>query len=189
MPRSVLGIKGVKPGLEGITWVHPSIKGGPSPAVNSHWPLQSALRRSGRCLNVLCNPGQPVEWPSTRHRQSGILQQVRSERSVATPHQPAADGPIDQPIENETGSKVEPEDQPKKTRSERLARLRAHVNAARARIKARVPFGLRSVLGLLLVVGGVFGFLPILGFWMIPLGLAVIGIDLAVIWRRLRGRR
>ncbi|MDH3474825.1 MAG: hypothetical protein OEM59_14165 [Rhodospirillales bacterium] len=28
--------------------------------------------------------------------------------------------------------------------------------------------------GILLVVGGIFGFLPILGFWMIPLGLLVI---------------
>jgi hypothetical protein len=36
---------------------------------------------------------------------------------------------------------------------------------------ARVP------IGLVLVVGGVLGFLPILGFWMIPLGLAVLAID------------
>lgn len=30
---------------------------------------------------------------------------------------------------------------------------------------------LRWVLGILLIVGGVFGFLPVLGFWMIPLGI------------------
>jgi hypothetical protein len=36
---------------------------------------------------------------------------------------------------------------------------------------------LRVILGLLLVVGGLLGFLPILGFWMIPLGLAVLAID------------
>jgi len=35
----------------------------------------------------------------------------------------------------------------------------------------RVPTGLRSVLGLLLVAGGVLGFLPLLGFWMLPIGL------------------
>ena len=43
---------------------------------------------------------------------------------------------------------------------------------------AHVPWGLRSVLGLLLICGGVLGFLPILGFWMIPLGLAFIALDI-----------
>ena len=50
-----------------------------------------------------------------------------------------------------------------------------------------VPMGLRTMAGLLLVVGGVFGFLPVLGFWMIPLGFAVIALDLKVLmkhWRR-----
>jgi hypothetical protein len=28
------------------------------------------------------------------------------------------------------------------------------------------------------MVGGVFGFLPILGFWMLPLGVALIALDL-----------
>jgi hypothetical protein len=28
------------------------------------------------------------------------------------------------------------------------------------------------------MVGGAFGFLPILGFWMLPLGLALIALDL-----------
>ena len=30
---------------------------------------------------------------------------------------------------------------------------------------------------LLLIVGGVFGFLPVLGLWMLPLGLALIAVD------------
>ncbi|MEW9918858.1 hypothetical protein AB2B41_04555 [Marimonas sp. MJW-29] len=59
---------------------------------------------------------------------------------------------------------------------------------ARDWVRTRVPFGLRTVLGLLLIVGGVFGFLPILGFWMIPLGLAVIAIDIDVLWKWLNGR-
>lgn len=29
-----------------------------------------------------------------------------------------------------------------------------------------------------LAVGGVFGFLPVLGFWMTPLGLALLAVDL-----------
>ena len=44
--------------------------------------------------------------------------------------------------------------------------------------KTRLPPGVRSLLGLLFMVGGVFGFLPVLGFWMFPLGLALIALDL-----------
>lgn len=45
---------------------------------------------------------------------------------------------------------------------------------------------LRMSIGLLLVIGGLLGFLPILGFWMIPLGLVVLSIDLPGVrrWRR-----
>ena len=42
----------------------------------------------------------------------------------------------------------------------------------------KLPPGVRSILGLLFMVGGVFGFLPILGFWMLPLGAALIALDL-----------
>ena len=41
-----------------------------------------------------------------------------------------------------------------------------------------VPPGIRSVIGILFMIGGVFGFLPILGFWMLPLGVAFIALDL-----------
>ncbi|SFO57497.1 hypothetical protein SAMN04488056_108149 [Cohaesibacter marisflavi] len=39
------------------------------------------------------------------------------------------------------------------------------------------PFA-RKVLGVLLILGGILGFLPILGFWMLPLGLLILSIDL-----------
>ena len=39
------------------------------------------------------------------------------------------------------------------------------------------PRVVRILVGLALVVGGVLGFLPVLGFWMIPLGLVVIFFD------------
>ncbi len=44
----------------------------------------------------------------------------------------------------------------------------------------------RIALGIALLVGGLFGFLPILGFWMIPLGFAVLAVDIPFIrrWRR-----
>ncbi len=37
--------------------------------------------------------------------------------------------------------------------------------------------GMRSLVGFMLMVGGVFGFLPILGFWMFPLGMAFVALD------------
>ena len=45
----------------------------------------------------------------------------------------------------------------------------------------------RLGIGGLLVVFGVLGFLPILGFWMIPLGLMVLSVDVPAI-RRIRRR-
>lgn len=72
-------------------------------------------------------------------------------------------------------------------RARQIKQLRYHLSRWLVRIRRTVPPGLRSVLGLLLMIGGVFGFLPILGFWMIPLGIAVIALDVRPLWRRLRG--
>ena len=61
----------------------------------------------------------------------------------------------------------------------------------------------RVPLGVLLVVGGLLGFLPVLGFWMLPLGLALLSLDVAMLrrptaraivggewrWRRFRRNR
>ncbi len=57
------------------------------------------------------------------------------------------------------------------------------------RVARRLPPGGRLVAGLLLVVGGVFGFLPVLGFWMIPLGLAIAALDARRVCRTIRWRR
>ncbi len=46
---------------------------------------------------------------------------------------------------------------------------------------------LRITIGVLLVVFGVLGFLPILGFWMIPLGVIVLSYEFAA-FRRMRRR-
>lgn len=61
--------------------------------------------------------------------------------------------------------------------------------------KHRNPW-IRISLGILLVIGGFLGFLPILGFWMVPLGLVLLAVDfrwarraylsLIVWWRRFR---
>ena len=41
----------------------------------------------------------------------------------------------------------------------------------------------RISIGAALVLGGTLGFLPILGFWMIPLGLMVLGQDISAVRR------
>ncbi|MFQ5784492.1 MAG: hypothetical protein ACE5H8_06680 [Alphaproteobacteria bacterium] len=71
----------------------------------------------------------------------------------------------------------------------RFDRLRRHPN----------PW-VRRIVGVLLVIGGMLGFLPVLGFWMLPLGLLLLSDDVpwlrrarrrAQVWimRRWRGRR
>jgi hypothetical protein len=59
---------------------------------------------------------------------------------------------------------------------ERIAALRRHPNA-----------GMRRTVGATLIIGGVFGFLPILGFWMFPLGMLVLSDDIP--WVRRQRRR
>src|SRR4029453_7705324 len=51
----------------------------------------------------------------------------------------------------------------------------------------RIPVGLRSVVGLLLMAGGVLGFLPVLGFWMLPMGAAFVALDIPPLRRRFVG--
>ena len=45
---------------------------------------------------------------------------------------------------------------------------------------------LRVAIGGFLVLFGLFGFLPVLGFWMVPLGLLVLSVDIPRVrrWRR-----
>ncbi len=47
--------------------------------------------------------------------------------------------------------------------------------------------GARIAIGSVLIVFGIFGFLPVLGFWMIPLGLLILSYEFASV-RRLRRR-
>jgi hypothetical protein len=45
---------------------------------------------------------------------------------------------------------------------------------------------IRIGLGIVLIAGGLLGFLPVLGFWMLPLGLLVLSVDIPIVrrWRR-----
>lgn len=46
-----------------------------------------------------------------------------------------------------------------------------------------IPYpAVRICIGVAMLCGGVLGFLPVLGFWMVPLGIAVLAIDIP--WMR-----
>jgi hypothetical protein len=49
-----------------------------------------------------------------------------------------------------------------------------------AMLRGRLRY-VRIPVGLLLVAGGFVGFLPVLGFWMIPLGLLVLAVDIPLL--------
>lgn len=77
-----------------------------------------------------------------------------------------------------------------KNTSRNLARnFRKLLAAARDWARRHLPPGVRLLAGLMLISGGVLGFLPVLGFWMLPLGVAIAALDVAPIWRWLTGKR
>ena len=49
----------------------------------------------------------------------------------------------------------------------------------------KVPHVARTALGIPLMIGGVFSFLPILGLWMLPAGAALVALDFPGPRRRL----
>jgi hypothetical protein len=75
---------------------------------------------------------------------------------------------------------------------DRMAAADARLDRQFARISRQVPASrgfldwvrkprmhlIRIPLALLLLVGGIFSFLPILGLWMLPLGLLVLAVDI-----------
>ena len=52
------------------------------------------------------------------------------------------------------------------------------------KLGAKLPILLRVVLGICFLLGGIFFLLPFFGIWMVPLGLALLG--LALPWTRRR---
>jgi hypothetical protein len=51
------------------------------------------------------------------------------------------------------------------------------ISIGRFSVKVPASRTLRIALGIGLIIGGLLGFLPILGFWMLPLGLLLLSID------------
>lgn len=74
------------------------------------------------------------------------------------------------------------------TTRDRWATIRMRLQHGLVWVRSNVPPGLRLVLGLILIAGGVLGFLPVLGFWMLPLGIAVAALDIKPIFRAIRDR-
>lgn len=72
-------------------------------------------------------------------------------------------------------------------RPEWRARIRGQVSRGLVRVRRTLPPGTRLPAGILLIFGGVLGFLPVLGFWMIPLGIGVAALDVKPLVARLRG--
>ena len=81
-----------------------------------------------------------------------------------------------------------------------MATTKAQLNRYFGMIDRRVPirvsqairwlrkpssFGVRVVVALLLILGGIFSFLPILGVWMLPLGLLLIAQDVPLLQKPL----
>lgn len=58
------------------------------------------------------------------------------------------------------------------------SQIRYSVARGRHFVRRRVSPGWRLPLGVVLILLGLLGFLPVLGFWMIPLGIAVAAMDL-----------
>jgi hypothetical protein len=62
-----------------------------------------------------------------------------------------------------------------------------HLRFGQKRFRLPASQPVRIGIGILLIAGGVVGFLPILGFWMVPLGLLVLSVDIPAV-RRFRRR-
>jgi hypothetical protein len=82
-------------------------------------------------------------------------------------------------------------------RQHRSAKLATIAGAPYEAIYGHIKFGNKTIalpasrmarmgIGIALILGGILGFLPILGFWMVPLGLIVLSIDIPAVrrWRR-----
>ncbi len=57
------------------------------------------------------------------------------------------------------------------------------INLFGRRIPMPRSIWLRVPLGIIMVIAGLLGFLPVLGYWMIPVGLLILSIDFPVVRR------
>ncbi len=62
-----------------------------------------------------------------------------------------------------------------------LARLIPPLRGPMAALRRDSWFPVRFPFALVMIAGGVFSFLPLLGIWMLPLGLLLLAVDLPVL--------
>jgi hypothetical protein len=62
-----------------------------------------------------------------------------------------------------------------------LARLIPPLRGPMSTLRRDSWFPVRFPLALILIAGGFFAFLPVLGVWMLPLGLLLLAVDLPVL--------
>jgi hypothetical protein len=62
-----------------------------------------------------------------------------------------------------------------------LARLVPPLRGPMSTLRRDSWFPVRFPLAILLIIGGLLSFLPVLGLWMLPLGLLLLAIDLPVL--------
>ena len=63
------------------------------------------------------------------------------------------------------------------------ARLPARLARAMAWLVSPAAILLRLPLAILFIIGGIFSFLPVLGVWMLPLGILLIAVDVPLVRR------
>lgn len=64
---------------------------------------------------------------------------------------------------------------------EALGRLVPPLRGPMATLRRDSWFPVRFPIALLLIAGGIFSFLPVLGIWMLPLGLLLLAVDLPIL--------
>ena len=64
---------------------------------------------------------------------------------------------------------------------EALERLAPLLRGPMSTLRKDSWFPIRFPLALILIAGGVFSFLPLLGIWMLPLGLLLLAVDLPIL--------
>lgn len=62
-----------------------------------------------------------------------------------------------------------------------LGRLVPPLRGPMSRLRRNSWFPIRFPIALLMIAGGLFSFLPLLGVWMLPLGLLLLAVDLPLL--------
>lgn len=79
------------------------------------------------------------------------------------------------------GAKVKRRERRFQRQFEVLERLIPPLRGPMSTLRRDSWFPIRFPIAILLIAGGVFSFLPILGVWMLPLGLLLLAVDLPIL--------